>query len=216
MSDTRRIRVTINEAKIIPFVGKGPIRRPIAITKSQYDILLKLGYNVKMVEDPKPIKMNKKVSSEKEKPTNNQLAEDTEESLNNDLNESSENVINENDNVISEETTTEDSQGAEEALEEESTEETEIEEESDTDSIEDNKEDTNDETLVEENEELEEEVSDETENIDNENEFDAYSMSKSQLKTKLDELGVNYNAKASVNTLRNLLLENLPSEADGE
>lgn len=46
-----RISVVISDNKRIPFVGKGPITRPIKILRSQYEILKKLGYKVREVDE---------------------------------------------------------------------------------------------------------------------------------------------------------------------
>lgn len=46
-----RYRITINKRGHIPGVGNGPIRRPIAVTQKVYDMLVKLGYPIEVVQD---------------------------------------------------------------------------------------------------------------------------------------------------------------------
>jgi len=47
-----RIKVTINKRGHIPQLGLGPIRRPVLITEELYNHLTKLGYPVKIIENP--------------------------------------------------------------------------------------------------------------------------------------------------------------------
>jgi len=64
-----RITVTIPQSKFIPTIGKGPINKPIKITKAQYDMLVKIGFNVQVVE-LKPSKIVKLEEAEGVAPVN--------------------------------------------------------------------------------------------------------------------------------------------------
>jgi len=47
-----RIKVTINKRGHIPQLGLGPIRRPVLITEELYNQLIKLGYPVRVIDNP--------------------------------------------------------------------------------------------------------------------------------------------------------------------
>lgn len=71
MSNNQRVKVTIENAKRIPGVGKGPIRNPIYITKEQYDLLKRLGYTVikhddtlKKISKPNRVKEKEVINKE--------------------------------------------------------------------------------------------------------------------------------------------------------
>lgn len=59
----KRIKVTIEDMKWIPSIGKGPVRNPISITHDQYNLLKLLGFNVIPYEEKikvQPIELPKK------------------------------------------------------------------------------------------------------------------------------------------------------------
>jgi len=46
----QKVRVIINKHGHIPGIGNGPVLTPIYVLKSQYDLLKKLGYDIKVVK----------------------------------------------------------------------------------------------------------------------------------------------------------------------
>jgi hypothetical protein len=64
----KRVLVTINKLGKIPGVGKGPIRKPTLISENLYNMLKKLGYDIKIVEQPaikKPEPIKAEIKEEK-------------------------------------------------------------------------------------------------------------------------------------------------------
>lgn len=226
-----RVKVVIDDNKRIPFVGKGPIRTPICLTISQYEVLKKLGFKIKKVGELKHKYNTTNVSEPKDK------------------NVSEDGVNTNEESHINYVPTNAETSGADEAFEEESTEEedelvddgeentsgnkdnSEIEEDSedidedletdsdeevvDDDSDEDMS-DSDDEEVSEENEEDPDYATDEDSegdenDEDNEEEYvDIDSLTKGEIKKRLDELGVSYGKNSNINTLKKLLMENLP------
>lgn len=199
-----RIKVTIDDNKRIPTVGKGPIRTPICITISQYNLLKKLGFNVKEVGDLKQKTLDTKFTSNVD---DNSYSEDKNDKNLND--EQKEESLNDNEEFE-----------AEEALGEEST-DNEVNDvddsEEDEETLDESEEESEDEELNDKNESEEEdsdeELDEDDESEEEEEEFiDVDSLTKAQIKEKLDELGVSYGKNDKIDKLKNLLIENLPEE----
>ena len=221
-----RVKVVIDDNKRIPFVGKGPIRTPMCLTISQYEVLKKLGFKIKKVGELKHKYNTTNVSELKEKDASEDGVNTNEESH--------------NGNVTMDAETS----GADEAFEEESTKEEDdlvdsedgsgiredsedIDEDEETDSddevVDDEEVSDEDEEVSEEDEENpdyatdEEEVSSEEKSAGDENDedndeeyVDIDSLTKGEIKKRLDELGVSYGKNSNINTLKKLLMENLP------
>lgn len=53
---SKRYKVTINKRGHIPGVGHGPIKRPIIVSETVYNNLVKLGFPVEIIKEISPIK----------------------------------------------------------------------------------------------------------------------------------------------------------------
>lgn len=183
--------VTISDRKMIPGVGKGPIKKPIRITKKKFELLKTLGFHIEFASDA--IVLNKKedmvepiVEKEmKEVITPEAEVEEPEEVITEEIDSDEAFESDASDELDY----SEDEETEEESYEVEETTETEVTED---DTLEDD-EDIIEETEIEEDEEI----------------YDIEALTKEQLKDKLKELGVNFPNNAGINKLRDILAKNM-------
>lgn len=183
--------VTISDRRMIPGIGRGPIKKPITITEKKLQLLKVLGFTVTVI---KPVNANLKKIDKKQ----------TENIDDNHTSELVEEIINE----VSEETTTEEViKNPQEEI---------VEKENDEEVIDNDSSEELDEETEENNNTIEDEVADEEFPVEEEEEIDIDNLTKSQLKEILDEKGVSYPSNANLTKLRNILTEYMNSSEDKE
>jgi hypothetical protein len=193
---SKRYRVTISDQRIIPTLGKGPVRNPVSISENLYNTLMALGFDVKIVGNQAISKIEKveepKVEKVEETPAVETEPEEVQEPAGEEDAPEETEVDEVNEEVYEEE-----------VVEEDAPEETEVDEV--------NEEVSEEEVVVEE--EVQEEAAEEVTDEEDEELTKDYTkaelkdLGKDDLKRILDKRKIKYLYKNTVSELENLILK---------